>query len=102
MRSFLINKNLAFYYWLKKRIGKGSAFWVANTIEKAILIFGREEMPYFDKNGMLTEPKEMLAYKIYWHDGIGRDHLIGITRVNKISKKNEPRINQKFRKKDLG
>jgi hypothetical protein len=44
MRSFLINKNLSFYYWLKKRIGKGGAFWVANSIEKIILIFGREQV----------------------------------------------------------
>jgi len=41
MRGFLINKNLCFYYWLKKRIGKPWAFRVANTIEKVILIFGR-------------------------------------------------------------
>jgi len=43
MRSFLINKNLSLYYWLKKRIGKKRAFWVANTIEKGLLIFGREQ-----------------------------------------------------------
>jgi hypothetical protein len=43
MRSLLINKNLAFYCWLKKRIGKKSAFGVAIVIEKIILIFGREE-----------------------------------------------------------
>jgi hypothetical protein len=42
MRSFLINKNLCFFYWLRKRIGKKRAFWVARTIEKIILIFGRE------------------------------------------------------------
>ncbi len=45
MRSFLINKNLSFYYWLKKRMGKAIAFEVANAIEKVILIFGRERMP---------------------------------------------------------
>jgi hypothetical protein len=44
MRSFLINKNLSLYYWLKKRIGKGAAFWAANTVEKIILIFGRERV----------------------------------------------------------
>jgi hypothetical protein len=43
MRSLLINKNLSFYYWLRKRIGKKVAFKVANTIEKVILIFGREQ-----------------------------------------------------------
>jgi len=43
MRSFLINKNISLYYWLKKRIGKRPAFWVANAIEKVILIFGREQ-----------------------------------------------------------
>jgi hypothetical protein len=45
MRSFLINKNLSLYYRLKKRIGKRIAFEVANTIEKVILIFGREQIP---------------------------------------------------------
>ncbi len=44
MRGFLINKNLCFYYWLKKIIGKRKALGVANTIEKVILIFGREQM----------------------------------------------------------
>ena len=44
MRSFLINKNLSFYYWLKKRIGKNRAFQLVNSIEKVILIFGREQV----------------------------------------------------------
>ena len=44
MRGFLINKNLCFYYWLRKRIGNQRAFMVANAIEKVILIFGREQM----------------------------------------------------------
>jgi len=44
MRSFLINKNLSLYYWLNKRIGKRGGFWVANSIEKVILIFGREQV----------------------------------------------------------
>ena len=44
MRSFLINKNLSLYYWLKKRIGKERAYRVANTIEKVILIFGRDQV----------------------------------------------------------
>jgi hypothetical protein len=43
MRSFLINKNLSLYYWLKKRIGKESAYRVASVFEKVILIFGREK-----------------------------------------------------------
>jgi hypothetical protein len=42
MRSFLVNKNLSFYYWLKKRIEKRGAFWVANIIEK--VIFGGEQL----------------------------------------------------------
>jgi hypothetical protein len=45
MRSFLINKNLCFFYWYRKRIGKKRAFFVANAIEKMILIFGREAVP---------------------------------------------------------
>ena len=44
MAGFLINKNLCFYYWLKKKIGKKWAFGVANAIEKIILIFGRDKM----------------------------------------------------------
>ncbi len=43
MRGFLINKNLSLYYWLKKKVGKERAYRVANTIEKVILIFGREQ-----------------------------------------------------------
>jgi hypothetical protein len=42
MRSFPINKNLCFCYWLRRRIGKNRAFLVASIIEKTILIFGRE------------------------------------------------------------
>jgi hypothetical protein len=44
MRSFLINKNLSIYYWLKKRIGKKRAYRAASVLEKVILIFGREDM----------------------------------------------------------
>ena len=51
MRGFLINKNLCFYYWLKKRIGKTPALGVANTIEKIILILGREAIPYSNRDG---------------------------------------------------
>jgi hypothetical protein len=58
MRSFLINKNLCFYYWLRKRIGKKRAFPVAGVIEKTILIFGREGIPYFNKNGMITDEQD--------------------------------------------
>jgi hypothetical protein len=42
MRSYLINKNVCLYYWLRKRIGKGLAFKVAHIAEKMILLFGRE------------------------------------------------------------
>ncbi|NWG02333.1 MAG: hypothetical protein HXY44_05710 [Syntrophaceae bacterium] len=44
MRSLLINKNLSLYYWLRRRIGRKVAFKVANTLEKVILIFGREQV----------------------------------------------------------
>jgi hypothetical protein len=44
MRSFLINKNLCLYYWLRKKIGKREGFRVANSIEKVILIFGRDQV----------------------------------------------------------
>jgi hypothetical protein len=50
MRSFLINKNLCLYYWLKRRVGKKWAFGVANILEKAVLMFGREEIPCSDRN----------------------------------------------------
>jgi hypothetical protein len=42
MRSYLINKNVCFYYWFRKRVGKKLAFQVALSVEKAILLFGRE------------------------------------------------------------
>ena len=40
MKGFLINKNLCLYYWLRKRIGKKRAFWVANTIGKGYTLSG--------------------------------------------------------------
>jgi hypothetical protein len=58
MRSFLINKNLCLYYWLKKKIGKKWALGAANTMEKIILIFGRDIMPYFNRNGILFKEQE--------------------------------------------
>jgi len=58
LRGFLINKNLCFYYRLKKKIGKKLALAIANGIEKEILVFGREITPYFNKDGMLTEENE--------------------------------------------
>ena len=57
MRSFLINKNLSLYYRLKKRIGKRIAFRLAYTIEKAILILGREQMPQ-GKKGIYRRVKQ--------------------------------------------
>lgn len=45
MRSFLINKNLSFYYWLRKKVGKRGALLVANTFEKVIIFFGRQKIP---------------------------------------------------------
>ena len=61
MRSVLINKSLCFYYGLKKKIGKKWALRVANTIEKTILIFGREIIPYSNTNGVATEEQEVLG-----------------------------------------
>jgi len=46
MRSYLINRNLCFYYWLRRSIGKKEALRVASTIERIVLIFGREALPY--------------------------------------------------------
>jgi len=65
MRGFLVNKNLCFYYWLKKRIGKKLAFWVVITIEKAILIFGREVIPHFYEKEMLTEQERSVFQSIH-------------------------------------
>jgi hypothetical protein len=42
MRSYLINKNVCFHYWLRKKIGKKPAFQAALFVEKAILLLGRE------------------------------------------------------------
>jgi len=44
MRSFLINKNLCLYYWLRKRIGKKQALWISTHIEKVMFLLGREVM----------------------------------------------------------
>ncbi len=52
MRSFLINKNLSLYYWLRKKLGKKKALRIANGIENMMLIFGREGPPDIHKNGM--------------------------------------------------
>jgi hypothetical protein len=52
MRSFLINKNLSLYYWLKKKIGKKRALRIANSIENLMLIFGREEAPGINEDGV--------------------------------------------------
>jgi hypothetical protein len=46
MRSYLINKNLCFFYWLKKSIGKKEALRVATATEKILLILGREVFLY--------------------------------------------------------
>ena len=37
MKAYLINKNLCFYYWLRKKIGKKNALRLARDIEKVIL-----------------------------------------------------------------
>jgi hypothetical protein len=42
MRSYLINKNVCFHYWLRKKIGKKLAFQVVLSVEKVILLLGRE------------------------------------------------------------
>jgi hypothetical protein len=43
MRSELINKNLCLYYRLRGKIGKDRALTIAKTLEKFILLFGREQ-----------------------------------------------------------
>ena len=59
MRSFLINKNLSLYYLLKRRIGKKQSLAVASTIEKVLLIFGREKIPLLNKNSMVAEEHKL-------------------------------------------
>ena len=44
MRSYLINKNLCFYYRLRRGIGKKEALKVASAIERIVLLFGREAL----------------------------------------------------------
>jgi hypothetical protein len=44
MRSFLIHENLASITGLKRESVGGGAFLVANSIEKVILIFGKEQI----------------------------------------------------------
>ncbi len=58
MRSFLINKNLSLYYLLRRKIGKKQGLVVASTIEKALLLFGREKMPGFNTNGVAAEKQK--------------------------------------------
>ena len=60
MESFLIDKNLSFYYRMKKRIGKKANFLIANTIERGILLFGRESIP----NGRLSIGKKVKRLKL--------------------------------------
>jgi hypothetical protein len=53
-----LQKSTSFLYcWLKKRIGKKLALWVTNTIEKVILIFGREVIPFSIKIGWQLNDK---------------------------------------------
>ena len=59
MRSFLINKNVSRYYLLKRRFGKKQGLAVTSTIEKALLIFGREKIPGFNKDGLATEEQKL-------------------------------------------
>ena len=58
MRSFLMNKNLSLYYLLRRKFGRKRGLVVASTIEKALLIFGREKMPGFNENGMTSEKRK--------------------------------------------
>ena len=58
MRSFLINKNLALYYWLRKKIGRKRALRIANNIETLVLIFGREEAPGINEDGVVLDNRK--------------------------------------------
>ena len=58
MRSFLINKNLALYYWLRKKIGRKRALRIANNIETLVLTFGREEAPGINEDGVVLDNRK--------------------------------------------
>jgi len=86
MRSFLINKNMSLYYWLRRKFGKAIAFRIANAIEKVILIFGRERMPngrvsLFKKvkqlHLILSIKKSILIWKIMNSTHLIRQHSSG-------------------------
>jgi hypothetical protein len=51
MRSFLINKNLSFYYRLKK-IGRERDHRVASIFKKVNLILGREDIGGRENGGI--------------------------------------------------
>lgn len=53
MRGYLINKNLCFYYWLRRRIGKKKAFYIVKHLETVILLFGREP---FQRHSLAKHP----------------------------------------------
>jgi hypothetical protein len=55
MKSFLIQHNIPLDHLLKRIIGKKRSLVIARTIEKAILIFGREEAPGYTKSKMPAE-----------------------------------------------
>ena len=55
MDNLMINNNPSLDYLLKRMIRKKRGPVVARTIEKAILIFGSEEVPTYRKNRMPTE-----------------------------------------------
>jgi hypothetical protein len=81
MRSFLINKNLSLYYHLKKRIGKRIAFGVVNTIEKVILIFGREQIPH--KSFRLRKKVKQLGLRFSIKKSILMWRLMNLTHLTK-------------------
>ncbi len=61
MRSFLINKNLSLYYWLRKRVGKRWACKVALAIENVILIFRR---PKLSEDTLREEPVDLRTCRL--------------------------------------
>jgi hypothetical protein len=81
MRSYLINKNLSLYYHLKKIIGKRMAFEVVNTIEKVILVFGREKIPH--KSVRLRKKVKQLGLRFDIKKSILIWRLINLTHLTK-------------------
>jgi hypothetical protein len=58
MRSSLINKSLSLYYSLNRTFWKTQSLAVSITIEEALLIFGRVNVPGLFKNAVVADKRK--------------------------------------------